>query len=76
MKKANFVVNIALVPIDFAIVVLAALTAYFLRFSESIEEIRPVFYEMPLPDFVNIVFKVALLAIIRITSLKEIELKG
>jgi len=64
MVPRILVVNIALVPIDFAIVVLAALTAYFLRFSESIEEIRPVFYEMPLPDFVNIVFKVALLAII------------
>jgi exopolysaccharide biosynthesis polyprenyl glycosylphosphotransferase len=64
MKKANFIVNIALVPIDFAIVVLAALSAYFLRFSDSVAEIRPVFYEMPFSDFLNLSFKVALMAII------------
>ena len=64
MKKANFIVNIALVPIDYTIVVLAALSAYFLRFSESVEGIRPVFYEMPLTEFTGLAFKVALLAII------------
>lgn len=64
MKKANFIVNIALVPIDFATVFLAVLSAYFLRFSESISEIRPVFFEMPLNEFISLAFKVAFLAII------------
>jgi len=63
MKKANFIVNIALVPIDFAIVILAALSAYFLRYSESVAEIRPVFFEMPLSSFITIAFRVAFLAI-------------
>ncbi|MFA6466440.1 MAG: sugar transferase [Patescibacteria group bacterium] len=64
MKKANFIVNIALVPIDFATVFLAVLSAYFLRFSESIAEIRPVFFEMPLNEFISLTFKVAFLAIV------------
>ena len=64
MKKANFIVNIALVPIDFIVVFLGALSAYFLRFSESIEEIRPVFYEMPFSDFVNLALEMAVLAVI------------
>lgn len=64
MKKANFIVNIALVPIDFAIVFLAALSAYFLRFSESIAEIRPVFFEMPVNEFVSLAFKVAFLGVL------------
>lgn len=64
MKKANFVVNIALVPIDFAIVILAALSAYFLRFSEFVKDIRPVIFELPFNEFIDLVFRVAFLAVV------------
>jgi len=64
MKKANFVINIALVPIDFALLIAAATSAYFLRFSDSITQIRPVFYEMPFETYFGLAWKVALAGII------------
>lgn len=64
MKKANFIVNIALVPIDFLVVFAAAMSAYYLRFSEAVAQIRPVFYEMPLITFIELALKVSLFAVI------------
>ena len=64
MKKADFIINIALVPIDFALIWLAGWTAYYLRFSEMIAQWRPVFYEMPLYEYYWLILKVAILAII------------
>src|SRR3989344_2066700 len=63
MKKPNFITNIILVPLDFCLVLLAAISAYYFRFSDSITQIRPVFYEMPFLDYMALVFKIALLAI-------------
>lgn len=64
MKRANFVVNIALVPIDFLLVILAAISAYYLRFSENIAEIRPVFFELPFREFLDLIIQVDIVAII------------
>lgn len=46
MKKVNTIFTAILVPLDFIALVLAGLSAYFLRFS-TLTDIRPVFYEMP-----------------------------
>lgn len=64
MKKPDFITNIALVPIDFVLIMAAALTAYNLRFSQAVSEVRPVFYEMPFSSYMELVLKVALFAII------------
>lgn len=64
MKKANFIVNIALVPIDLAIVILAAISAYFLRFSTFVTDIRPIIFELSFNEFLPLVVKIALLAVI------------
>lgn len=64
MKKANFVVNIALVPIDFMVVILASISAYFLRFSDFVTDIRPIIFELEFEVFFPLVVKVAFLAII------------
>ena len=64
MKKADFITNIVLVPIDFVLVFLAAITAYYVRFSDSIREIRPIIFELPFDDYVSLSWKVSLLAIV------------
>jgi len=64
MKKADFITNIALVPIDFIMLALAGISAYYLRFSDSIVEIRPVFYEMPFTDYLNLVFRVGIFGVL------------
>jgi len=63
MKKADFISNIVLVPLDFALLVLAALTAYYLRFSDTVSDLRPVFYELPFRDYFELIAKVGVFAI-------------
>lgn len=60
MKKVELIFTGLLVPVDFLMVVLAGLTAYTLRFGEFIQGIRPVFYELPYPTYVKLVFASAL----------------
>lgn len=64
MKRPNFITNIILVPLDFALVFLAAISAYYFRFSDSITQIRPVLYEMPFWDYITLVIKVAFFAVL------------
>ena len=64
MKKADFITNIVLVPIDFILVLLSAITAYFFRFSESISQLRPVFYEIPFSEYLNLSLKVSFFAVL------------
>ncbi len=64
MKKANFIISIALIPIDFALVLLAGISAYYFRFSGTITEVRPVVFELPFAHYFEIILRVALLALI------------
>ncbi|MBT4849824.1 sugar transferase [Candidatus Parcubacteria bacterium] len=64
MKKADFITNISLVFIDFGLVILAGISAYFLRFSDFISNMRPVFYEMPYDEYLILILKIAVFAII------------
>lgn len=61
MKKSELTFSALLVPIDYVMIVVAGLAAYYLRFSSSLTEIRQVFYELPFGDYLNIVLGVALL---------------
>lgn len=61
MKRSELTFSALLVPIDYLMVVAAGLTAYYLRFSSSLTEIREVFYTLPFGEYLNIVFAVAAL---------------
>jgi exopolysaccharide biosynthesis polyprenyl glycosylphosphotransferase len=64
MKKADIILNVILVPLDFVLLWSAAISAYYLRFSERVVNIRPVFYEMPFYDYVILAFQVSLVGLI------------
>lgn len=64
MKRSEILFSIALIPIDYLMVVLAALISYWLRFGETVSEIRPVIYEMPFFAFLNIAFAIGLVWVI------------
>ncbi len=64
MKKSELFFSAILVPIDYLMIVLAALAAYSLRFGETVAEIRPVLYELPFGEFLNIAFLIALVWIL------------
>lgn len=60
MKKSELVFTAILVPLDFLMLILASLTAYFLRFNPAIVEIRPVIFDLQLKYYLTIVFFVAI----------------
>ena len=76
MKKSELVFTAILVPLDFLMLVLASLAAYFLRFNPSIVEIRPVIFDLQLKYYLTIVFFVAIswILIFAISGLYSIKL--
>lgn len=64
MKRSELTFSALLVPIDYLMIVFAGLTAYYLRFSSSLTEIREVYYTLPLHEYINIVIGVAALWVV------------
>lgn len=53
LKKSELIFSAILVPLDFLMLVLAAVIAYFLRF-QTLVAFRPIIYEMPFGEFINL----------------------
>lgn len=60
MKKSDLFFSVLLLPVDFAMVVLAGLSAYYLRFAEATTEIRPVIFNLPAGEYVSILLAIAI----------------
>jgi len=54
MKRAELIFGTILLPLDYCMLVLAGISAYFLRFGTTVSDIKPVIYAMPLQDFLII----------------------
>lgn len=64
MKKSELFFSFLLVPLDFAMIVLAGVSAYYIRFAEFTTDIRPVIFNLPFSYYLNIVFLIAFLWLI------------
>ncbi|MFC1663303.1 sugar transferase [Patescibacteria group bacterium] len=74
MKRSELTFSALLVPIDYLMIVAAGFLAYYLRFSSSLTELRPVLYELPLAEYINIILMVGIiwLAVFAISGLYKI----
>jgi exopolysaccharide biosynthesis polyprenyl glycosylphosphotransferase len=63
LKKSELIFSVALLPLDFLMIVLAALVAYFLRF-QTVVDFRPIVYELPLVEFLKISLLMALVWVV------------
>ena len=59
MKKSELLFSAVQVPVDFAMIVLAALTAFLVRNVPSIVALQPKLYSFPLQQYVKIVVSIA-----------------
>lgn len=59
MKKSELFFAALLVPADFLMIVLAAVVAYWLRFTPGIIEIKPVLFEFPFSLYIKTIFLIA-----------------
>jgi exopolysaccharide biosynthesis polyprenyl glycosylphosphotransferase len=64
MKKTESFFSVLFVPVDFLMIILAGISAYYLRFSEWSSSIRPVIFNLPFPAYLRSVVIVAALWII------------
>lgn len=51
LKRAEFLFTVILVPLDFILIFLAGLSAYYLRFSEYYRGVRPIIFNLPLNEY-------------------------
>ena len=63
-ERSEMILRSILVPLDFVMIVLAAITAYRVRFGSVIEELRPAIYYLPPRQFLPLVFISAILLVI------------
>jgi len=61
MKKIESFFSVLFVPVDFVMVLLAGLSAYYLRFSNWSDSIRPVIFNLPFPAYFRLVILIAFL---------------
>lgn len=59
MKKSELAFAAVQVPIDFLMVITAAIIAYYIRFQSSYTDIQPVIYELPFRRYLTIILPVA-----------------
>lgn len=64
MKRSELFFSVILLPIDFLMVVLAGLSAYYLRFAELTTDIRPVIFNLPMSEYLQVLSVIALVWLI------------
>jgi len=60
MKQSELLFSFLLVPLDFLMIVLAGISAYYLRFASVATEIRPVIFSLPFGNYFQILSLIAL----------------
>jgi len=58
-KKAELFFAFLKIPIDYLSLVFAGILAYFIRFGESVQEIRPVLFDLPFNKYIIFVLIIA-----------------
>mgnify|MGYP000008085990 CR=1 FL=1 len=61
MKKIELLFSFLLVPLDYLMIILAGLSAYFIRFSEVATEVRPAIFELPFLEYLNALLVIGVL---------------
>ncbi len=64
MKRSELFFSVILLPIDFLMVVLAGLSAYYLRFADLTTDIRPVIFNLPMSEYLQVLSVIALVWLI------------
>ena len=60
MKRSELFFSFLLVPLDFSMILLAGISAYYLRFTQIATEIRPVIFSLPFGEYFKILLLIAL----------------
>ncbi len=75
MKKTELFFSTLFIPVDFIMLVLAGISAYYLRFAKFSVDIRPIIFDLPFSDYFKSLLLVAILwlLVFIITGLYQIR---
>ncbi len=76
MKRSELIFSFILVPLDYLMIVLAGISAYYIRFAEFTTGIRPAIFSLPFLDYLEILFWVALSWVIIFAFLGLYNIRG
>jgi len=76
MKKSELFFSFLLVPLDFTMIVLAGISAYYIRYAKFLTDIRPVIFDLHFPYYFNIVLLIAFLWLIVFAFAGLYNIKG
>jgi len=77
MRKADFLFNAALMPVDFLMLMAAGFAAYFLRLSPFVADWRPVLFDLPVIYYLTLTAALAgfFVAVFAISGLYKAKIK-
>ncbi len=61
MKRSEIAISVSLVPIDYLVVVGAGIAAYFIRFWQPVQQIRPAIFELSFEAYLTLLWGIALI---------------
>jgi exopolysaccharide biosynthesis polyprenyl glycosylphosphotransferase len=64
MKRSELIFSSLLVPLDFIMIILAGISAYYIRYADFFQKLRPVIFNLNFPLFLNLVLIISFLWII------------
>lgn len=64
MKKSELFFSFLLVPLDFLMIILAGISAYYLRYAEFVQGLRPVIFNLPFNNYLKALLVIATLWLI------------
>jgi exopolysaccharide biosynthesis polyprenyl glycosylphosphotransferase len=59
MKRSELFFSFLLVPLDFLMIVLAGVSAYYIRFANFARVLRPVVFNLPFPEYFRVLIIIA-----------------
>lgn len=64
MRKVETLFSVLFIPLDFILLLLAGISAYYLRFSEWSANLRPIIFNLPFSEYFNSLLFISLLWLI------------
>jgi len=59
MKRSELFFSFLLVPLDFAMIVLAGISAYYIRYADFFQQFRPIIFDLEFKGYIKIVLLIA-----------------
>ncbi|MFH0923320.1 MAG: sugar transferase [Candidatus Falkowbacteria bacterium] len=76
MKRSELFFSFLLVPLDFLMIVLAGVSAYYIRYAQFFQELRPVIFNLQFGGYIKIVLLIAALWLIIFAFTGLYNIKG